>query len=114
MDKRKATCEGDRSLVGEVSALEINQPAVMVRGTSVDTTVEAVGQVALQEQPVAHVGVTPATSTELEGHVDIAGGSTNTTEPVPSCSGRRREDPGGGFLESTTRCWLRGLVMAGY
>ena len=48
-----------------------------------DTTVEAVGQVALQEQPLAHVGVTPATSTELEGHVDIARGSTNTTEPVP-------------------------------
>ena len=83
MGKRKANCEGDRNIVVETSALETSHPEVAVRGTSVDTTVEAVGQVALQEQPVAHVGLTPATSTVLEGHVNIAGGSTNPTETVP-------------------------------
>ena len=49
MGKRKANCEEDHNIVGETSAIETSHPEAAVREISVDTTVEAVGQVVLHE-----------------------------------------------------------------
>lgn len=69
--------------VVETSAVEAIHLETATRATSVDTHVEAFGQMALQERPSAHVGSTPTTSTVAESHVGIDGASTSPTEAVP-------------------------------